>query len=546
MRVFFDCGTVSSWISPDIAGAISYPTEAPTRLYGIGERRGPQIDCDALIRLRFYTGEDSKPTAPITMTCGVCKPGTFPAGITIGRHLFEALHIGFIAKSICFYNLPGRPCSPAIENSKEKTDQIVNFCAPVSSVSSSFPAAVSSVYPVISRTVRRVRERIIRKQQKHQEKDYQPQKRHQKQQQQQPAAVPQQQPQQHQQQHETPAAKIVEMVAELRSLFPGVFDARFRKQTLKIKVRTEHIITTKSGRPIKIPPRRYSPAQEQAIREFINKAIRDGIIKKSKSPWSSPALLVPKKSKIDGQKLWRFCVDYRALNADTVKHAHPLPNVADQIQRAAGYRFYCFLDLLDGFWQILMASPDRQKTAFSTPFGLYEWLVMAFGLANGPATFQAFMEEVLEPLRAFVAGLLDDICVWGDTLEELYSRVKMVLRRLAEYGLVLNVNKCEWFVSHGRFLGFIISREGIRSDPAKISAILERPMPSTAIELRSFLNAAGYFRHFIENFAGYACVLYDLTGLPKGHKITLTLEQQQAWQKLRDALVQAPLLRPYD
>ena len=128
-----------------------------------------------------------------------------------------------------------------------------------------------------------------------------------------------------------------------------------------------------------------------------------------------------------GQKIWRFCVDYRALNADTVKHAHPLPNVTNQIQRAAGHRFYCFLDLLDGFWQIFMAASDRQKTAFSTPFGLFEWLVMAFGLANGPATFQAFMDEVLEPFTAFVAGMLDDICVYADTLEELFSRVKEVL-----------------------------------------------------------------------------------------------------------------------
>ena len=171
-----------------------------------------------------------------------------------------------------------------------------------------------------------------------------------------------------------------------------------------------------------------------------------------------------------------------------------------------------------------MAPEDRAKTTFSTPFGLFVWLVMPFGLANAPATFQSFIEEVLLPVAEFTAGILDDICVFADTLDELYARVKLVLARLAAYGLVLNTSKCEWFVLEGRFLGFFISRVGVRSDLVKIAAILERPPPTTATEVRSFLNAAGYFRHFIERFAHHASSLYELIGLPKGSRVELTRE----------------------
>ncbi|KAI0992671.1 hypothetical protein K3495_g15514 [Podosphaera aphanis] len=148
-----------------------------------------------------------------------------------------------------------------------------------------------------------------------------------------------------------------------------------------------------------------------------------------------------------------------------------------------------------------MHPDDREKTAFVTPFGIYEWLVMPFGLTNAPATFQAFVEEVLGPLREFLAGMLDVIAIWGDSIEELTERVKKVLERLQEYGLVLNVPKCRWFVTEGTFLGFKINVDGIKADPAKVEAIRGRPPPTTATEVRSFLNAAGYLRRLIDHFS---------------------------------------------
>jgi hypothetical protein len=480
--IFFDSGSTCSWVNSNVAD-IKYVTEAPVQLSGIGGKTGPIVRKDAIIRLRFAITTGLW-TPTITFSCGVCKDSTFPAPITIGRHLYEQLNIGYIGQNLCFYGLPGQP-------------QI----SPIQPRKAAAAAAANTVFTVT------------------------------------PATNPQ-------------ASRADEMLSNLKSLFPGVFDARLRKPTVKSRV--HHYIRTKSDRPIKIPPRRYSPSQIQAMRDFCEKGLREGFLAKEESPYSSPALLVPKKPKAkaiaarDEAVIWRFCIDYRALNADTVKHAHPLPNVTDQIQKAAGHRFYAFLDLLNGFWQIEMAPEDRAKTAFSTPFGLFVWLVMPFGLANAPATFQSFIEEVLLPVAEFTAGILDDICVFADSLDELYTRVKLVLARLAAYGLALNTGKCEWFVLEGRFLGFFISRAGIRSDPAKIAAILERPPPTTATEVRSFLNAAGYFRHFIERFAHHASSLYDLTGLPKGSRVELTREQHEAWRQLRDALTKTPLLRPFD
>lgn len=172
------------------------------------------------------------------------------------------------------------------------------------------------------------------------------------------------------------------------------------------------------------------------------------MIQKSTSPWASRALLTLKKTPEPTKNpVYRFCVDYRPLNKVTKKNVHPLPNAFYEIQRAAGHKWYAFLDFKDGFWHIKIAGKDVPKTAFTTPWGLYEWLVMLFGLCNSPATFQAFVEDVLSPFREWLAGLLDDICVWGNTKMQLHDRLLKILDRLVEYGIVLNPSKCRFFVN---------------------------------------------------------------------------------------------------
>ncbi|KAI1007597.1 hypothetical protein K3495_g627 [Podosphaera aphanis] len=204
-----------------------------------------------------------------------------------------------------------------------------------------------------------------------------------------------------------------------------------------------------------------------------------------------------KKAKVPittNKTVWRICVDYRQLNKITKKHAHLLPNAQDEIQRAAGHKYYAFLDLENGFWQIPFEESTREKTAFITPFGVYEWLVMPFRLYNASATFQCFMEEVLEPFRPFVAGLFDDVAVWGNSILQLNDRLLLIFSRFIEYGLLLNSAKCRLFVSSGGFFSFIVSDKGISADPQKVAAIKDMPMPTTTSKIRGFVNTAGYLR----------------------------------------------------
>lgn len=303
----------------------------------------------------------------------------------------------------------------------------------------------------------------------------------------------------------------------------------------------QHIIDTETESPINLPVRTYSPRQAECLDEFVESALKKGIIRESKSPWSSPALLVAKK---DGR--YRVCIDYRSLNKVTKRNAHPLPNVNIQIQRAAGHKWYTSFDLADGFWQVRMNQNSIEKTAFSTHDGHFEWLVMPFGLTNAPATFEMVMRRICREHRAYTARLLDDILVFSDDRDMHDKQVRAVLTSLNSHGFVLQQRKCSWFQKSATFLGFIVSNNGISADSRKVQAISERPLPSTITELRSFLNASGYLRQFIAGFAEKATPLYDLTkGSPKpGTVIKLVEQHQEAFNSIKNAIISAPLLRP--
>jgi hypothetical protein len=251
------------------------------------------------------------------------------------------------------------------------------------------------------------------------------------------------------------------------------------------------------------------------------------------------------KPKIDLHTIWRICIDYRELNQRTTKNAHPLPYAMDQIQRAAGHMWYCFLDLKDGFWHIKIAEKDRHKTAFITPFGLYEWIRMPFGLCNASAIFQALVEEMIGEFD-FAGGLLDDIAIWADTLEQLYEKVKIILDRLCEYGMRLNTKKSVIYVREGVFLGFVVSIKGISADTDKIAAIRERSEPSTTTKMRAFVNAAGYFQHLIHRYADKSAFFTLYTGGPKGQKIKLSPKAKKAWQQIRDLITTLPIFKLFD
>lgn len=229
------------------------------------------------------------------------------------------------------------------------------------------------------------------------------------------------------------------------------------------------------AKPVNIRPYRYSPQQKTEIEKQIKEMLKTGVISHSSSPFGSPVLLVKKK---DGT--WRFRVDYRHLNAITVKDKHPLPLVDELLDELAGAKYFTKLDLKSGYHQIRLACFDEFKTAFKTHEGLYEFKVMPFGLTNAPATFQSIMNRMLTAyLRKFVLVFMDDILIYSSTLEEHGDHVRQVLQTLADHQFVVKASKCEFAQTKLEYLGHLISTEGVATEPSKISAVAAWPTPKS-------------------------------------------------------------------
>jgi hypothetical protein len=203
----------------------------------------------------------------------------------------------------------------------------------------------------------------------------------------------------------------------------------------------------------------------------VKRMLNQGIIEPSRSPWASNIVLVIKK---DGRP--RFCVDYRMLNDVTKKDAYPLPRVDECLDALAGAKWFGSMDLNAGFWQIGMAPEDKEKTAFWTSFGLYQFTVMPFGLVNSPSGFERLTEDVLRGLQWKELLLyMDDIISVCSTFEEWLCRLERIFIRLKEANLKLKPTKCYFFQKHIRFLGHIVSEDGISTEPDKINAVKEWP-----------------------------------------------------------------------
>ena len=221
------------------------------------------------------------------------------------------------------------------------------------------------------------------------------------------------------------------------------------------------------------------------------------MIESSSSPWASPVVLVRKK---DGTM--RFCVDYRRLNQVTVKDAYPLPKIEEAFDHLSGHAMFSTLDLSSGYWQVGMEEADKEKTVFVTRKGLYQFKVMPFGLCCAPATFERLMETVLAGLQWDKCLVyLDDIIVVGKSFEDMLENLGEVFLRLRQAGLKLKAKKCNLFAKRVSYLGHIISQDGIATDPEKVKAVADWPVPSNVSEVRSFLGLCSYYRRFIRDFA---------------------------------------------
>ena len=237
----------------------------------------------------------------------------------------------------------------------------------------------------------------------------------------------------------------------------------------------------------------------------------------------------------------RFCLDYRKLNEVTTKDLYPLPRCDDVLEAMSGATFFSHLDLVRGYWQIGVEENDREKTAFSTSEGHFQFKRMPFGLTNAPATFQRAMNSILHGLTwTDCLVYLDDIVIFGKNLEEHHRRLELVLRRLGDAGVKLNAKKCKLLEEKTVILGHEINREGIATDPAKIKALDQYPEPHDLSSLRAFLACAGYYRHFIPNFAEIAAPLYRLE--QKGTVFQWMTHCQEAFDMLKRRLITAPIL----
>ncbi|UYV77740.1 hypothetical protein LAZ67_15002095 [Cordylochernes scorpioides] len=320
--------------------------------------------------------------------------------------------------------------------------------------------------------------------------------------------------------------------------FIGIFD--FGSTPIKPTSTVKHKINTGDQSPIKQRPYRVAPSERRLIQDEVNKMIENHIVKPSESPWSSPVILVRKK---DGT--WRFCVDYRRLNKITKKDVYPLPRIDDALDSLAGSSYFSTMDLRSGYWQIEVDEKDREKTAFITPDGLYEFQVMPFGLCNAPATFERMIDSVLGSLKwNMCLCYLDDIVVYAPTFEEHLRHLQLVLSCIQKAGLSLNHKKCLFGSRRIKILGHLVDANGIHPDPDKVEAVSKFPRPRNISELKSFLGLCSYYRRFIENFAGKARSLHDLLKTEK--QFYWDAAQEKAFEVLKTALISEPVLGHFD
>lgn len=328
--------------------------------------------------------------------------------------------------------------------------------------------------------------------------------------------------------------QLLQLINENRSCFAMTLEELGCAKNAKMSIKLL------SEKPIFYRPYRMAHTEREEVKKMIAKLQDAGIIRDSDSPYASPILLVKKPN---GEK--RLCIDFRKLNAITEKDRHPLPLIDDQIDQLRGYKYFTTLDLYSGYYQVEMEENSKEKTAFVTCYGQYEFNRMPFGLTNAPSVFQRLINRVLGTLRGTSAmAYLDDILCPGRTFEEGLKNLKDVFKVLEENKLTLNPKKCFFFKNVINYLGFEINEEGVRPGFDKIKAVKEFPVPKNIHNIRQFLGLTGFFRRFVEKYAEIARPLSLL--LHKGHFWKWEGEQEKAFKTLKEKLSKRPILAIYD
>ncbi len=293
---------------------------------------------------------------------------------------------------------------------------------------------------------------------------------------------------------------VVKLIAEHPILFSDV-----PQQTTVLT----HDIDVGTAVPIKQHPYRVNPKKREVMRMEVEYLLQHGLAEPSKSPWSSPCLLVPKSD-----SSLRFCTDYRKVNDITKPDSFPLPRLEGCVDRVGSSQFVTKLVLLKGYWQVPLTARASEISAFVTPDNFLQYKVMAFGMRNAPATFQRLMREVLSGVTDCEA-YLDDIVIYSSTWRDHIEKLNCVFDRLAAANLTLNLAKCDFAKAVVTYLGKKVGQGQVHPVEEKITAVVEFPIPTTKREMRRFLGMTSYYRRFCKNFASVVSPLTDLLSTSK-------------------------------
>ena len=302
----------------------------------------------------------------------------------------------------------------------------------------------------------------------------------------------------------------------------------------------EHQILVGDAQPIRRPQYRVPYSLRDEMKAQVQEMLDKGVIRESNSPWSAPAILVPKKS-LDGKPKFRFCVDFRALNSVTKFDTYPLPIFEETTSTLFGSKYFTVLDCYSGFWQICIKEEHKERTGFSVPFGHFEFNKLPFGLSNSPSSFQRLMDVVLRNLVGTECWVfIDDVIIFSKTAQEHAQRLGNVLQRFDKANLQLHPGKCVFAQPQVQYLGFVLSEKGVSASPDKIKAVKDYPTPRNVKDVRAFLGLASFYRRLVPRFAEMAKPLTELTR--KDRQFVWGPSQQKAFEDMKERLCTTPVL----
>jgi len=329
-------------------------------------------------------------------------------------------------------------------------------------------------------------------------------------------------------------------VSQQEEVIP-LLDPELFRDTPGFTTLVQHKIRLKKDAPVRQKSYRIPERLVSVLKKEIKLMLELGIIEVSSSEWCSPVVLVPKK---DGSL--RFCIDFRYLNAVSLFDSYPMPRIDDLVERVGKAKYITTLDLSKGYWQVALAPEAHELTAFKTPFGMYQFKVMPFGLQGAPATFQRLMNHVLRDVSKFSAAYLDDVVIFSQSWEEHMSHLQQVLQCIRDAGLTINPQKCAVAQKEVEYLGYVIGFGKIKPQVGKVEAIQSFPVPATKKKVKSFLGLVGWYRKFIPHFAERSDVLNNLTKITAPNKVHWSEECDRAFRELKDSICTHSVLHTPD